>query len=82
MVSAQSYNTDQAQGRYLYLGRGIATQFNDYVFGEFRTQLFPGNKLQAMRITSYVGGLLQGEQVIDKEFIGSPLTQKTRIPMN
>jgi hypothetical protein len=45
MVSSQSYNTDQAQGRYLYLGRGIATQFNDYVFGEIRTQLFLDGKL-------------------------------------
>lgn len=78
MVSAQSYNTDQAQGRYLYLGRGIATQFNDYVFGEFRADVFPGGTLQGMRITPYLGGLLQGEQVIDKEFIGSPLSQKDK----
>ena len=80
MVSAQSYNTDQAQGRYLYLGRGIATQFNDYVFGEFRTVFFPDGALQGLRITSYLGGLLQGEQVIDKEFIGSPLSLKDKNP--
>ena len=80
MVSSQSYNTDQAQGRYLYLGRGIATQFNDYVFGEFRAQLFLGGKLQGLRASPYLGGLLQGEQVIDKEFIGSPLTQKDKNP--
>ncbi|MDC3136924.1 hypothetical protein OBA44_05065 [Bacteroidota bacterium] len=80
MVSSQSYNTDQAQGRYLYLGRGIATQFNDYVFGEFRTQLFLDGKLQGLRVSPYIGGLLQGEQVIDKEFIGSPLTQKDKDP--
>ena len=80
MVSSQSYNTDQAQGRYLYLGRGIATQFNDYVFGEIRTQLFLDGKLQGLRVSPYLGGLLQGEQVIDKEFIGSPLTQKDKDP--
>jgi len=80
MVSSQSYNTDQAQGRYLYLGRGIATQFNDYVFGEFRTQLFLDGKLQGLRVSPYLGGLLQGEQVIDKEFIGSPLIQKDKDP--
>jgi len=80
MVSAQSYNTDQAQGRYLYLGRGIATQFNDYVFGEFRAVFFPGGALRGLRITSYLGSLLQGEQVIDKEFIGSPLSQKHKNP--
>ena len=80
MVSSQSYNTDQAQGRYLYLGRGIATQFNDYVFGEFRTQLFLDGKLQGLRVSPYLGGLLQGEQLIDKEFIGSPLTQKDKDP--
>ena len=33
-----------------------------------------------MRISPYVGGLLQGEQVIDKEFIGSPLSQKDKNP--
>ncbi len=80
MVSSQSYNTDQAQGRYLYLGRGIATQFNDYVFGEFRAHLFLGGKLQGLRASPYLGGLFQGEQVIDKEFIGSPLTQKDKDP--
>lgn len=80
MVSSQSYNTDQAQGRYLYLGRGIATQFNDYVFGEFRTHLFPGGALQGLRASPYLGALLQGEQIIDKEFIGSPLSQKDKDP--
>ncbi len=80
MVSSQSYNTDQAQGRYLYLGRGIATQFNDYAFGEFRAQLFLAGKLQGLRVSPYLGGLFQGEQVIDKEFIGSPLTQKDKDP--
>jgi hypothetical protein len=80
MVSSQSYNTDQAQGRYLYLGRGIATQFNDYVFGEFRAHLLLGGTWQGLRVSPYLGGLLQGEQVIDKEFIGSPLTQKDKDP--
>ena len=81
MVSAQSYNTDQAQGRYLYLGRGIATQFNDYVFGEFREpNYFRVINYKLLRISPYLGGLLQGEQVIDKEFIGSPLSQKDKNP--
>ncbi|RPF81053.1 MAG: hypothetical protein CBC65_003290 [Rhodothermaceae bacterium TMED105] len=35
-IGYQAYNTDQAEGRYLYLGRGLATQFNDYVFTEIR----------------------------------------------
>jgi hypothetical protein len=80
MVSAQSYNTDQAQGRYLYLGRGLATQFNDYVFGEFRAHLFLGGTWQGLRASPYLGGLFQGEQVIDNEFIGSPLSQKDKDP--
>ena len=36
VIGYQAYNTDQAEGRYLYLGRGLATQFNDYVFTEVR----------------------------------------------
>jgi hypothetical protein len=50
------------------------------VFGEFRTQLFLAGKLQGLRVSPYLGGLFQGEQVIDKEFIGSPLTQKDKDP--
>ena len=80
MISAQSYNTDQAQGRYLYLGRGIATQFNDYVFGELEPVILPDGALEGLRITSYLGGLFQGEQVIDMNFIGSPLSQKNKDP--
>lgn len=30
-VTARAYNTHQPEGRYLYLLRGIGTQFNDYV---------------------------------------------------
>tara|TARA_Y200000002_G_scaffold341099_2_gene312062 strand:- start:1957 stop:3666 length:1710 start_codon:yes stop_codon:yes gene_type:complete len=71
MVGAQSYNTGQAHGRYLYLGRGIATQFNDYVFGEFRVDLFMGGLLKGLKLSPYLGGLLQGEQIIDKDFDSS-----------
>jgi hypothetical protein len=84
MISAQSYNTDQAEGRYLYLGRGIGAPFNDYVFGEFEADWFvpvkEGRRGLDMRLSPYAGALLQGEQVIDKEFIGSPLTQKGKDP--
>jgi len=80
MISAQSYNTDQAQGRYLYLGRGIATQFNDYVFAEIGADLLLDEQVSGLRISPYLGALFQGEQVIDKEFIGSPLTQKDKDP--
>jgi hypothetical protein len=80
MISAQSYNTDQAQGRYLYLGRGIATQFNDYVFAEIGADLLLDEQVSGLRISPYIGALFQGEQVIDKEFIGSPLTQKDKDP--
>lgn len=80
MISAQSYNTDQAQGRYLYLGRGIATQFNDYIFAEIGADLLLDEQVSGLRISPYLGALFQGEQVIDKEFIGSPLTQKDKDP--
>lgn len=39
-IGYQAYSTDQAERRILYLGRGLATQFNDYVLSEVRAVIF------------------------------------------
>ncbi len=72
VVGYQAYNTDQAEGRYLYLGRGLGTQFNDYVFTEVRGQKGLGvnraNQIETMQIGASLGLLWQGEQTINQPF--------------
>lgn len=71
IISYQSYNTDQAEGRYLYLGRGLATPFNDYVFTDLKVDWFMDESAPGLRISPYYGVLLQGEQRINQPFNSS-----------
>lgn len=68
LYTYQAYNTDQIEGRYLYYGRGLASQFNDYIFTQFKLDYFADLKLKGLRLSPYVGMLNQGEQVIDQTF--------------
>jgi hypothetical protein len=68
LFTYQVYNTDQADGRYLYLGRGIASQYNDYIFSELKLDYFMVNILKGLTLSPYFGILKQGEQVINQEF--------------
>ena len=68
MFTYQLYNTDQAEGRYLYLGKGIASQFNDFIFSEFKVDYFADLKIEGLRISPYIGLLKQGEQIINQPF--------------
>lgn len=71
VISYQSYNTDQAEGRYLYLGRGLATPFNDYVFNDVKVDWFLDESILGLRASPYYGVLLQGEQRINQPFESS-----------
>lgn len=71
IISYQSYNTDQAEGRYLYLGRGLATPFNDYVLTDLKVDWFMDESVSGLRVSPYYGVLLQGEQRIDQPFTSS-----------
>lgn len=71
VISYQSYNTDQAEGRYLYLGKGLATPFNDYVFSDVKLDWFLDEKIAGLRLSPYYGLLKQGEQEIDQPFTSS-----------
>jgi len=50
VVSGRSYNSEQAEGQYLYLLRGLATQFSDYIqvggFAEFFPSILKGGYLR------------------------------------
>lgn len=71
LISYQSYNTDQAEGRYIYLNRGIGTNFNDYVFTEIGLDYYADLKVKGLRVSPYIGILKQGEQVINQDFDSS-----------
>ena len=64
-VAYQTYNPEQPEGRYLYLKRGIATQFNDYVY----LSLFSNIYSKDLRITPRIAFLWQGEQEINQPLI-------------
>tara|TARA_R110002126_G_scaffold19675_3_gene73832 strand:- start:5009 stop:6508 length:1500 start_codon:yes stop_codon:yes gene_type:complete len=68
LISYQSYNTDQAEGRYIYLDRGIATDFNDYVFTEIGLEYYADLKVKGLLLSPYIGMLKQGEQIINQTF--------------
>lgn len=67
-VAYQTYNTDQAEGRYLYLGRGIATQNNDYMKLKLYPDIYLDQYAQGLKVSPYVSWYAQGEQVINQEF--------------
>lgn len=68
-ISYQTYNTDQAEGRYLYLKRGIANQYNDYVYGSVYTRIHAHKWLSGLTLTPRFSYLLQGEQEINQPFV-------------
>ncbi|MFY0683038.1 MAG: hypothetical protein JXR20_00695 [Balneola sp.] len=68
LITYQAYNTSQAEGRYLYLGKGIATAFNDYFFSEVGIDYYVDNRVKGLIISPYGGVLMQGEQMINQTF--------------
>lgn len=65
MVTARTYNSEQAEGRYIYLGRGIGTQFSDFILAGVTLHWlsFPG-----WRISPGFDMLMQGELDIRSSF--------------
>ncbi|MFN1835352.1 hypothetical protein AB2B38_008820 [Balneola sp. MJW-20] len=68
-VAYQTYNTDQAEGRYLFLQRGIATQFTDYLMGSLYLKWYPHQLIRGLTLTPRYTLLAQGEQQIDQPFV-------------
>ncbi len=69
LVAYQTYNTDQAEGRYLYLKRGIANQFTDYVYITAYMNYYAYSALPGLRIKPSLSFLAQGEQDINQDFV-------------
>jgi hypothetical protein len=68
MVASRTYNTGQPEGKYIYLLRGLATQYNDYVQAAAFADLYLDRLALGLRLTPRVDVLLQGEQDLRAEF--------------
>lgn len=68
VVSYQTYNTDQAEGRYLFLQRGIATQFTDYAYLSGYLNIHAHTLLKGLTVKPRLSFLAQGEQEINQPF--------------
>lgn|SRR5690554_1206842 len=64
LVTARVYNTHQPEGRYIYLNRGLATQFSDYVAVEAFTDVYPELGINGIIVTPRITMLWQGERDI------------------
>lgn len=70
VVSSRAYNTHQAEGRYLYLLRGLGTQFNDYVHAAVYADLYLDRLLPGLVVSPQLAYLAQGEAAINAPYLG------------
>lgn len=68
-VAYQTYNAPEAEGRYLYLRRGIATQNTDYVLTKLYSKIYLDKFVTGLSITPSLTYYLQGEQVINQPIV-------------
>ncbi len=62
VVGSETYNTFQPEGRYVYLNRGIGTQFSDYVLATGYVDLYLDSVASGFSLRPYVNLFLQGER--------------------
>jgi len=68
VVSARAYNTPQPEGKYIYLLRGLATQFSDYVHVSLFADFYLDALAPGLRLTPRLHFLAQGERDIRQPF--------------
>lgn len=68
-VAYQTYNAPQPAGRYLYLGKGIATRNTDYVLGKIYSKIYLDELVNGITITPSIIYYLQGEQTINQPIV-------------
>ena len=69
-VTSRAYNAPQAPGRYIYLNRGLATQFSDYVQTAFSSEFFLDRWIPGLRAGAKATVLWQGERDMRQPFPG------------
>lgn len=68
LVASRTYNAQQFEGQYIYLLRGLATQFNDYIHTSFYADLYLDHLTPGLRVTPRLHLLAQGERDIREPF--------------
>lgn len=69
IISYQSYNVSTTiASRYVFAKRGLATQFNDYVYVTTFSEIYAQKLAKGLTIEPRVSLLLQGEQTINQPF--------------
>lgn len=61
VVTSRTYNTHQKEGQYLYMNRGLATNFSDYIRAGWFADIYADGLVPGLRITPRVDYLAQGE---------------------
>ncbi|MDE2732031.1 MAG: hypothetical protein OXI38_11625 [Bacteroidota bacterium] len=69
-VTSRAYNAPQAPGRYIYLNRGLATQFSDYVQTSLGVEVFLDSWVPGLRTGAGAVVLWQGERDMRQPFPG------------
>ena len=68
VVTARAYNTPQPEGKYIYLLRGLATQFSDFVHASAFADVYLDDVVPGLRLTPRLDLLAQGERDIRQGF--------------
>lgn len=71
IVSIRAYNAPQPEGRYVYLGRGLAAPFNDYVQLSAFADLYLDALWNGLTLSPRVQYLAQGEGLINQPYPGN-----------
>ncbi len=67
-VTSRAYNAPQTEGQYIYLNRGLATQFSDYVHTSLFLEFYLDRRVRGLRLGPKMDLLLQGERDLRQPF--------------
>ncbi len=68
VVAARTYNADQIEGQYIYVNRGIATQWSDYVHGRLFADIYVDDLVRGLMVGPRLELLSQGEEDMRSAF--------------
>lgn len=67
-VTSRAYNAPQIEGQYIYLNRGLATQFSDYVHTSLSAEFYLDHRVPGLRFGPKLDLLFQGERDMRQAF--------------
>ncbi len=67
-ITSRAYNAPQVEGQYIYLNRGLATQFSDYVHASLFAEFYLDHRISGLRFGPKLDLLFQGERDMRQPF--------------